>query len=89
MDASYAQNRLIYDLTQVNALRGSLYNRVDIAVNRDVQVHGRPMRIHAGVLNVLDRANFYTYDWAPRYTYGAVQQNGIGIRPDVNVSYTF
>ena len=89
MDASYAQNRLIYDLTQINALRGSLYNRVDIAVNRDVQVHGRPMRIHAGVLNVLDRANFYTYDWAPRYTYGAVQQNGIGIRPDVNVSYTF
>ena len=87
--ASFNQNRMIYDLTQINALRGPLYNRLDIAVNREVQVFGRTMRIHAGALNVFNRPNFYTYAWAPRYTYGALPQNSIGLRPDLNVSYTF
>ena len=75
-------------MAQINAMRGPLYNRLDLAVNRDVQVFGRVMRIHAGVLNVLKRANFYTYDWAPRLD-ELTRQNSMGLHPDLNVSYTF
>ena len=89
LDASFAQNRMIYDLTQINAMRGSLYSRVDIAVNRDVIVRGRTLRIHTGALNVLRRANFFAYEWPPRCDCGPSRQNSMGLHPDLNVSYTF
>lgn len=88
--ASYDANRSIYDLSQLNALRGPLYNRLDLAVNREMEVRNGVLRIHAGLLNVLNRENFYEYLWRPRCPVcGPVAEYGTGLRPDVNVSFTF
>ena len=88
--ASFDQNRSIYDLTQLNALRGPLYSRLDFALNREFYVRNGVMRIHGGVLNVLNRQNLYEYEWRPRCPVcGPLAQYQTGLRPDVNVSYTF
>ena len=86
---SYKQNRMIYDLTQINALRGDEYNRLDFAVNRNVMVHGKVMRIHGGLINALNRENFYEYAWRARCNCGADKQAQIGLQPDFNISYIF
>ncbi len=88
--ASFDQNRSIFDLTQLNALRGPLYTRLDFAVNRDLTVRNGIMRIHAGILNVLDRQNLFEYSWRPRCPVcGPVAEYQMGLQPDINVSYTF
>ena len=60
---SEAQSRGIYDLTQVNAVRGSAYNRVDADFHRTFRIHGKPLTIYGGAENVLDRKNFLGMEW--------------------------
>jgi hypothetical protein len=90
---SYAQNRGIYDLTQLNALRGDTYNRLDLAANREFLVRGHVLRVHAGLLNALNRQNFYQLLWAPSQTrtkiVGPVVDTSIGLQPDFGMGYTF
>jgi TonB-dependent Receptor Plug Domain len=60
---SEQQSRGIYDLTQINALRGPAYNRLDIDMNRNFLVFRGFLNVHAGVENVLNRQNFLGYAW--------------------------
>jgi hypothetical protein len=91
--ASTRQDRGIYDLDKLNAFRGPIYNRLDLAVNREVMVHGHVMRLHVGALNVFNRENFYEYLWAPRNSFQPTQrskpQSSIGFQPDFGMGYTF
>jgi hypothetical protein len=60
---SVAQDRGIYDLNQVNALRGPAYNRVDIAFDRDFRIRRSELNLYGGLQNILDRKNFLGYIW--------------------------
>jgi hypothetical protein len=66
MPESIAQNRPVYDLTQVNAPRAPYYARLDAQMNKDAIVHGLHMEIYAGVNNMLNRQNFLSYIYLPR-----------------------
>jgi len=64
--ASLAQQRGIYDLSRVNGVRGPAYNRLDLAVDRNMRVGGKVLNVYGGVQNVLDRNNFLGYAWLSR-----------------------
>ncbi len=60
------QNRPIYDVANMNALRAPSYSRLDAQLNKEAHVRGLRLEIYAGVENILDRSNFLTYVWMPR-----------------------
>jgi hypothetical protein len=60
---SLAQSRGIYDLTRINALRGPLYNRLDLEVERRFRVPKGVFDVHAGAENILNRGNLMGYVW--------------------------
>jgi len=64
---SMAQNRPIYDLTQVNAHRAPYYSRLDVQLRKEMLAHGLHLQLYGGVDNVLNRSNFLTYAWMPRF----------------------
>lgn len=102
---SEKQSRGVYDLTRVNALRGSAYNRLDFDVNRAFRIHKGLMNIHAGVQNALDRQNFLGYVWmdncrapwkttcglTPTSEYGVPETKAtqMPLFPDAGVRYSF
>ena len=63
---SVQQDRGIYDLTKVNALRGPAYNRVDISFDHDFRMRRGTLNIYGGAQNILDRKNFLGYLWLDR-----------------------
>ena len=63
---SVAQDRGIYDLSKVNALRGPAYNRADISVTRNFRIRQGVLNVYGGVQNVFDRKNFLGYVWLDR-----------------------
>jgi hypothetical protein len=60
---SLAQSRGIYDLTRINALRGSIYSRLDAEVERRFRVPKGVFVLHAGMENILNRGNLLGYVW--------------------------
>jgi hypothetical protein len=64
---SMAQNRPIYDVAQMNALRAPYYGRLDAQINKDVALRGYRLEFYGGVENLLNRSNFLSYVWMPRY----------------------
>jgi hypothetical protein len=60
---SLAQSRGIYDLTRINALRGPLYNRLDLELERRFRVPKGVFDLHAGAENILNRGNLMGYVW--------------------------
>ena len=66
MADSQAQNRPIYDVSQMNRLRVPYYARMDAQMNKDALVHHLHLEIYAGVNNIFNRANFLSYVWMPR-----------------------
>ena len=85
---SYAQNRDVYDLNQVNALRSSPYARVDFRLERATVMGAGTLLWHVGLDNALNRKNFYSYQWQPTIG-GVAQQNQMPLFPDGGVKYTF
>lgn len=63
---SLAQNRGVYDVARMNALRAPDYERLDVQLNKDILLHGIHMELYLGVNNVLDRSNFLGYVWLSR-----------------------
>jgi hypothetical protein len=63
---SIAQQRGIYDLSQVNGVRGSAYNRLDFSANRNFHFKAKTMNVYGGLQNALNRNNFLGYAWLPR-----------------------
>jgi len=60
---SNAQSRGIYDLTRINALRGPIYNRLDLELERKFRVRHGIFDVHAGAENALNRGNLFGYVW--------------------------
>ena len=63
---SIVQNRPIYDVAQMNAVRGRYYSRLDFQIDKDIRVRGKHLVLYGGVENVLNRSNFLSYVWEPR-----------------------
>lgn len=60
---SEEQARGIYDLKQVNAVRGPAYNRFDADFNRSIRIRGRILNLYGGLENALNRQNFLGMAW--------------------------
>ena len=78
MTDSIAQSRGIYDLTRVNALRGPLYNRLDLEVERRFPTKKGVIDFHAGAENILNRGNLMGYVWLDNFTKGCGCGNSAG-----------
>ena len=63
---SYLQDRPIYDLSQLNALRGPFYSRLDFSVSRTFFFKDRPLTVYGGLENATNRQNFLGYAWLQR-----------------------
>jgi outer membrane receptor protein involved in Fe transport len=75
---STAQNRGVYDLTQVNGLRATDYFRFDARVERAFTVGGQRVTFFAGAQNITNRQNFSTLGWnRTRNMPELNEQNGI------------
>lgn len=62
---SLEQNRPIYDLQNINGLRGPFYSRLDFQVDRNITLRQNTLTIYAGLENALNRENFLAYAWMP------------------------
>ncbi len=86
---SLVQNRPIYDVTEMNALRVPHYSRLDVQVNKDALVRGLNLEIYAGVNNIPNRHNFLSYVWMPRAGGAFTQINQMPILPNFGMRYIF
>jgi len=92
---SLAQNRPIYDVTEMNALRVPYYGRLDVQINKDAVVRGLHLELYVGVNNVLNRSNFLSYVWMSRFKANDVPGNPVGeidqmpIFPNFGLRYIF
>jgi hypothetical protein len=78
----------VYDLSKVNALRSSMYGRLDFRLEKASNFRNGVLLWHAGLDNALNRHNFYSYQWQT-FTGGVAQQSQMPIFPDGGVKYTF
>jgi TonB-dependent Receptor Plug Domain len=62
---SFAQNRPIYDVSQMNARRAPYFARLDAQLNKDFNVRDLHLVLYLGVNNILNRSNFLSYVWLP------------------------
>jgi len=76
---SMAQSRGIYDLTQLNALRGPLYNRLDLELERRFRTKKGVIDFHAGAENILNRGNLMGYVWLDNFQPGCGCGNSQGL----------
>jgi len=67
---SSEQNRGIYDLNQINALRGPLYNRLDLEFERDFSFSRGQLDVRGGAENVMNRGNLLGYTWLQNWQIG-------------------
>ena len=72
---SQAQNRPVYDLTQVNVPRAPYYSRLDVQISKDLPIRHLHLELYAGVDNVLNRSNFLSYSWMPRAQCRVLSEN--------------
>ncbi|MFM2124388.1 MAG: hypothetical protein RL328_839, partial [Acidobacteriota bacterium] len=63
---STAQRRGVYDLARVNALRLPDYFRVDLRLDRNFTLRGKPALLFFGVQNITNRKNVAAYTWNRR-----------------------
>jgi len=90
MALSYAQDRDVYDLTQVNAVRANAYSRLDFRVEQTLKVRRGAMTWHAGLQNAMGTKNFYCYQWMPVIAPGGQsEQDQMPRFPDGGVKYSF
>lgn len=98
LSASEQQNRGIYDLTQINALRGPVYNRFDFQFSRDFHLRRSQINVQAGLENAFNRQNFLGYAWADRCSVSAsclakfgayIQVTQMPLFPSFSVKYVF
>ncbi|MGO8759605.1 MAG: TonB-dependent receptor plug domain-containing protein [Terracidiphilus sp.] len=60
---SLVQDRGIYDLSRINAVRGPAYNRLDVELERRFRFSRSDLELQAGAENVLNRGNLLGYVW--------------------------
>jgi hypothetical protein len=76
---SLAQNRGIYDLSQINALRGQVYNRLDFEFERKFSFSRGQLDVRGGAENVMNRGNLLDYVWLQNYGYSAASTKSTGL----------
>jgi hypothetical protein len=87
---SDAQDRDVYDLSMINAVRAPAYRRLDFRFEQ-----GRPFlrglfTWHVGLENALGTSNFYSYQWRPRAgDDGVLAQDQMPRFPDGGIKYSF
>jgi hypothetical protein len=89
---SEAQDRDVYDLTQINALRAPMYSRLDFRAEWTHPVRRGSMSVHIGLTNALGTSNFYSNEWMPRCTgssCGTLEQQQMPRFPDAGVRYFY
>jgi hypothetical protein len=87
---SQQQQRDVYDLTQVNAMRANPYARLDFRVEQACRLLFGVMTWHAGLENALNRKNFYDYAWTPRNGSSVpAEQDQLPRFPDGGIKYSF
>ena len=90
LDASEKQGREIYDLTQINSLRGGNYDRVDFRYEINLPIRDRSLKVFAGVENMLNRRNYYQYVLLPQcHSCGPYELTQMGFYPDGGVVWSF
>jgi len=99
LNESVAQNRPIYDLSKINAVRGPFYSRLDFRASHTFPVGASHLVAYGGLENALDRQNFLGIAWLSRYGLGGVckrnatecvsYQNQMGLFPNFGASYVF
>jgi hypothetical protein len=88
MTLSYAQDRDVYDLTKVNALRAPAYRRLDFRIEQTHKLGLGQMTWHIGLENALNNQNFYQLQWM-HIEGGQSEQTQMPLFPDGGVKYVF
>lgn len=89
---SYAQNRDVYDLTQLNSLRAPMYSRLDFRAEWTHRVGRGDLMVHVGMENALGTSNFYSNEWRPRCAgpgCGTLEQDQMPRFPDGGLRYSY
>jgi len=92
---SIAQNRDVYDLSQLNSLRADAYRRLDLRGEWTHKLHGSVMKMHIGLENALGTSNFYQNQWRPicQIAFGQVcgplRQDQMPRFPDGGISFSY
>ncbi|HMG02330.1 MAG TPA: TonB-dependent receptor [Edaphobacter sp.] len=87
---STAQNRDVYDLSKINALRASAYSRMDFRMEQSYPIKRGTLTWHVGLQNALGANNFYSYEWRPRAKgAGVLAQEQMPRFPDAGFKYVF
>jgi len=87
---SRIQNRDVYDLARINAVRAAAYSRLDFRVERSSSFYHRTMTWHIGLENALGTTNFYSNAWRPRCPKcGVLEQDQMPRFPDGGLRLSF
>jgi hypothetical protein len=90
MALSIAQDRDVYDMTQLNNLRAPIYSRLDFRAEWTHPVRRGFLAVHIGLENALGTSNFYANQWRPRclgsYS-GTLEQDQMPRFPDAGVRW--
>jgi len=95
MALSEAQNRDVYDLTQINGMRSPMYSRLDFHAEWTHQMRRGLLSTHVGLENALGTTNFYSNEWRPNCQTdfntmcGTLQQNQMPMFPDAGLKWDF
>jgi hypothetical protein len=85
---STAQQRGIFDLTRVNALRLPDYFRIDVRLDRAFTLRNRPALFFIGIQNVTNRKNIASTDWDRRAS-AAKFNDQLGLFPLLGFEWRF
>lgn len=87
---STLQNRDVYDLSKINAMRGPAYSRLDFRLEQSHSLGRGRLTWHIGLQNALGAENFYSYEWRPRADgAGVLAQDQMPRFPDGGFKYAF
>ena len=87
---SMAQDRDVYDLTQLNALRAPMYSRLDLRAEWTHTVKRGVLTVHVGLDNALGTSNFYSNEWMiNNIAGGTLEQKQMPMFPDGGVRWSY
>lgn len=90
---STAQNRDVYDLTRINLDRSNAYVRLDFSIEPDLRFRAGILSWNVGVLNALNKKNFYAYQWQRRAAalgvFASAEQDQMPRFPNGSVRFVF
>ena len=93
MALSLAQDRDVYDLTQLNNLRAPTYSRLDFRAEWTHPLRHGSLAVHMGLENALGTDNFYSNQWRQNAmcasaSCGTLEQDQMPRFPDGGIRYS-